>query len=98
MAFGEDISISPESLDEKGESVLQEFKKIEEAIRDIEESKAKLSSWKSVNKDRYEAKLNEALPKMREMSEAVSSYGSVAKISSRRIIEAERKISRALDA
>ncbi len=92
------VSINPESLDEKGKAILDQFKIIEDSIKEIEDSKAQLASWQSQNKDKYEAKINAALPKMHEMSEAISSYGSVARITSRAIVNTENKISRAIDA
>ena len=90
------VSINPESLDEKGQAILDLFKTIEEAIKDIENAKSRLASWQSQNKDKYEAKIVAALPKMHEMAEVISSYGSVAKITSRAIIDTENKISRVL--
>ena len=41
------FSISSEELDEKGKMIVQQYKVIEDALKEIEYSKAKLASWKS---------------------------------------------------
>ena len=91
------VSINPESLDEKGKEILAQFKVINDAINEIENAKQNLASWQSQNKDKYEAKIVNALPKMREIAEVISSYGSVAQITSRAILNTEEKISRVLE-
>ena len=87
------ISINPELLDEKGNAINEQFKVIMEAIEQIESSQSRLASWHSTNKEKYEAKVNEVLPKMKEMAEAINSYGNVAKITSRAILNTEKIIS-----
>lgn len=91
------FSISSEELDEKGKMIVQQYKVIEDALKEIEDSKAKLASWKSRNKDKYETKINAALPKMQEMAEAVKSYGDVASLTSRRLDRAENILSDQID-
>ena len=91
------INVNPEELENNGDSILALFKTIEEAIAEIQEATKGLASWQSVNKDKYEAKLNAALPKMQEMAEAIASYGNVAKITSRAIRNTESIISRQID-
>ena len=91
------FSINPESLNEKGQNILNQFKIIDEAINDIRNSQSALSSWQSANKDKYEAKINNALPKMEEMARAVASYGNVAKITSQAIVNTENIISKAME-
>ena len=91
------ISINPELLDEKGTIINEQFKIIEEAIAQVESSQSRLSSWQSTNKEKYEARLNEVLPKMKEMAAAINSYGNVAKITSRAILNTERMISKSMD-
>lgn len=91
------FSISSEELDENGKAIVQQYKIIDDALREIEESRDKLASWKSRNKDKYEAKINAALPKMHEMAEAVKSYGDVASLTSRRIDRAENILSNQID-
>ena len=92
------ISINPELLDEKGTAINEQFKVIVEAIEQVESSQSKLSSWHSTNKEKYEARMNEVLPKMKEMADAINSYGNVAKITSRAILNTEKIISGSMDA
>ncbi len=91
------LSVDPLKLEEKGDAILAQYKVIKEAIEEIKEAKQGLSTWQSENKDRYEAKLNEALPKMEEMADAIASYGNVAKITSQSVINTERIIARNID-
>ncbi len=92
------ISINPQLLDEKGMSIVELFKVISDSIDQIERACSNLSSWQSANKDKYEAKLKEMLPRMREMADVIQSYGNVAKITSRAILNTERIISNSMDA
>ena len=91
------INVNPEELDNNGDSILAQYKEIVEAMQEIQEATKGLSSWESVNKDKYEEKLNNAFPKMQEMAEAIASYGNVAKITSRAIRNTESAISRRID-
>ena len=86
------INVNPEALDEKGERILTQARVIEEALQEIETAKNGLNSWQSTNKDKYDARINNALPKMREMKEAVASYGGVAKETARVIRNTEAAI------
>ena len=92
------ISINPQMLDEKGVAINEQFKVVVEAIDQIESSQRHLASWQSSNKDKYEARINEVLPKMKEMAEAINSYGNVARITSRAILNTEKIISDSMDA
>ena len=91
------ISINPELLDEKGVSINEQFKIIEEAIRGIEEAQNLLSTWHSTNKDKYESRVKEVLPKMKEMADAINSYGNVARVTSRAILKTEKIISDSME-
>ena len=98
MADGDiNFSISSDELDEKGKMINQQFRIIEEALQEIEEAKGKLASWESRNKDKYENKINTALPKMHEMANAIKSYGDVASLTSRRLNHAESVLSSQID-
>ena len=92
------ISINPEMLDEKGVAINEQFKVIVEAIDQVESAQTHLSSWQSVNKDKYEARVNDVLPKMKEMADAINSYGNVARVTSRAILNTEKIISNSMDA
>lgn len=91
------IRINPEALDEKAEKILAQVKVIDEALKEIETAKSILNSWESVNKEKYDAKINAALPKMHEMNEVIASYGGVARVTSGAIRDTENIISRAID-
>ncbi len=91
------INVNPEALDEKGQRILEQARIISEALQEIETAKSGLNSWQSTNKDKYDAKITAALPKMREMEEAVASYGGVARETSRVIRNTEAAISRTID-
>ena len=98
MANGDlNFSVSTEELDSKGTDIDNIFKDIEEALQEIEEAKKGIASWQSQNKDKYEARINKALPKMHEMAEVIASYGGVAHHASRRLSDVEQKISRAME-
>ncbi len=94
---GFDFSISPEGLDEKGTTTLKECEKMRNALADIETAMKNLDSWQSSNKIRFESKIKTALPDMYEMIKVVESYGGVAKQTSRRIVDVERKIAGAME-
>ncbi len=91
------IRINPEALEEKGKKILEQAKVIRESLEEIETAKSTLNSWESVNKEKYDAKINAALPKMREMVEVIESYGGVAGATSGAIRDTENLISRAID-
>ena len=97
MNGGFNFSISPEGLDEKGSSTLKECEKMRTALGDIEIAMRNLESWQSENKGRFETKIKNALPHMYEMIEVIESYGGVAKQTSRRIVDVERKIATAIE-
>ena len=91
------ISVNPEELADKANIILAQYKIIDEAINEINEAKAGLASWQSANKDKYEARINNALPKMVEMADAIASYGNVANITSQAIINTENIIAKNID-
>ena len=91
------ISVNPEELQEKADVILEQYKVINEALAEIQEATNRLSSWKSSNKDKYDARIQSALPKMNEMAEAIQSYGNVASITSRAIINTENIISKNIE-
>ncbi len=92
------ISINPELLDEKGVAINEQFKIIDDAINEIESAQSLLASWHSVNKDKYETKVKDVLPKMKEMADTINSYGNVARVTGRAIINTEKIISDSIDA
>lgn len=91
------INVNPEELAEKGNEILTQYKLIEEAIKEIQEATNGLSSWVSANKDRYDARIKAAIPKMQEMAEVIASYGNVANITSRAIINTENIIAKNIE-
>ena len=91
------FSISTEGLSEKGKEILNQAKIINEAINDINAARSSLESWVSTNKDRYDNRIANALPKMQEMVDVIDSYGKVAIQTSAKATEVERKIASAID-
>lgn len=91
------IMVSTEGLREKGEAIGAECKVIKEALQDIDTARKSLDGWVSQNKDRYDSKLANALPKMYEMAEVIDSYSSVAIQTSDRAVAVENKIAADID-
>ena len=91
------FSVSIEGLEEKGTEVDKLYKEIEDALQEIEDAKKGIASWQSQNKDRYEARINNAMPKMHEMGDVIMSYGGVLHQTSKRLTDVENKISRAME-
>ena len=91
------FSISTEGLIEKGRSIAKESNIIKEALNDINEARASLESWVSANKDKYDSRIANVLPKMREMTEVIDSYSGVAIQTSERATAVENKIAAAID-
>ncbi len=92
-----DLSIDPEGLIEKGKIIGKESEVIKQALVDIDEARKLLDGWVSQNRERYDAKLAAAIPKMEEMTEVIDSYSGVAIQASERAVNVENKIARAID-
>ena len=86
------FNIDPEGLEEKGNFILSKEKEIEEALQEIDDAKKLLEGWVSPNKDRYEAKVNNVLPKMQEMINSLKMYGTVATNAAERVKNSENII------
>ena len=56
-----------------------------------------LDGWVSQNKDRYDNKVGNALPKLYEMTEVIDSYAGVAVQTSEKAVAVENKIAAAID-
>ena len=91
------FSISTEGLAEKGKEIENETKIIKEALNDINDARASLEGWVSINKDKYDVRLANALPKMNELVETIDLYSKVAVQTSERALDVENKISNAID-
>ena len=91
------FSISTEGLTEKGQTIEKEGKIISEALNDINEARSSLEGWVSVNKDRFDNRIANVLPKMNEMVEVINSYSKVAIQTSERATAVENKIASAID-
>ena len=91
------FSISTEGLTEKGKDIAKESANIKEALADIDAARKTLDGWVSANKDRYNNKLNNILPKMYEMTDVIDSYGGVAVQTSERAVAVENKIAAAIE-
>lgn len=91
------ISISTEALYEKGKGIKTENKNIAGALEDVNETRALLDGWVSANKDKYDARVANVLPKMFEMVDVIESYGNVAIQTSQRATAVEQKIASAID-
>ena len=96
--MNEDVfNIDPEGLDEKGKFILAKEKEIEDALQDIIDAKKLLEGWVSPNKERYEAKVNNVLPKMQEMKETLKLYGTVATNAAERVRNSENMIANRIE-
>ena len=91
------FSISTEGLTEKGKEIQKESNIIKESINAINEARASLEGWVSVNKDKFDSRIVSVLPKMNEMTEVIDSYSKVAIQTSERAIAVENKIANAID-
>lgn len=92
-----DFMVSSEGLYDKGKLIDTEKNNIKKAIEDIKSARTLLNSWVSENKDKYDNKLLQTLPKMEEMVEILSSFGGVAIQTSERVKEAEHAVATAID-
>ena len=91
------FSISTEGLKEKGQEIERLAKTIREALNDINDARTSLEGWVSVNKDRYDSRIGNALPKMNELVDTISSYSKVAVQTSENATAVEDKIAKAID-
>ena len=92
-----DFSISTEGLTDKGKAIGKESAIIKEALEAIDAARKSLDGWVSKNKERYDNKLQEVLPKLYEMTEVIDSYSGVALQTSERAISVENKIAAAIE-
>ena len=92
-----DFMISTDGLHDKGNEIDKEILIIKEALLDIDSARKSLDGWVSQNKDKYDAKLANAMPKMYEMVELIKKFGEVANETSERAQSVEDKISMAID-
>ncbi len=93
-----DFSISPSDLQESGNKVGVEVKAIQEALEEIDAARKSLDGWVSDNKARYEKVIEDAMPKMNEMVEALDSYSKVAVQTGQKALDVEQNISRSFSA
>ena len=91
------FNIDPDGLDEKGKEILNEARIIEEALEEINNAKKLLEGWNSPNKEKFENKVNETLPKMSEMTEALSMYGKVATEAAVKVKNTEARVANEID-
>jgi len=89
--------VSTDELYEKGKAIGEESQKIKEALVDIDAARKSLDGWVSQNKERYDNKLGNALPKLYEMTEVIDSYSGVAVQTSNRAVAVENKIAAAIE-
>lgn len=94
---GFSFRISPEALDNDGQNIQEICRGMREVLDDTQKSMSVLDSWQSNNKLKYEERIKNALPKIYELIDAIDSFGSVARQTSRKIISAEDKIARSMD-
>lgn len=92
-----DFSIHTEGLTEKGVAIGKESEIIKQALADIDNARKSLEGWVSENRERYDAKLAAALPKMYEMTEVIDSYSGVAIQTSERAVNVEKRIAAAIE-
>ena len=91
------FSISTEELSEKGREIQNQAKIIEDALNDINDARASLNSWVSANKERYDSRIANTLPKMSEMANTVDSYGKAPIAVAARATETENRLAAAID-
>ncbi len=89
--------ISTEGLTSRGNEIKAANKEIKDALEDINAARKSLDGWVSQNKDRYDSKLGNSLPKMYEITEVIDSYSGVALQTSERAIAVENKIAAAIE-
>ena len=89
--------VSTEGLTEKGKAIAEDSRAIKEALADIDAARKSLDGWVSTNKDRFENRIANVLPKMHEMTEVIDSYSGVAVQTSERAVAVENKIASALE-
>lgn len=89
--------VSTEGLHEKGREIGVESRKIRDALDKINDARKSLDGWVSSNKERYDNKLAEKLPKMYDMTKIIDSYSEVAINTSDRAVEVENKIAAAIE-
>ena len=92
-----DFSISTEGLSENGEKIAKENNIIKEALNDIDEARKSLDGWVSENKNLYETKVGDLMPKMHEMVDVIDSYSGVAIQTSQRAEAVEQKIASSIN-
>ena len=91
------FSISTDGLTENGKEIAKQSEIIKQALADIDTARKSLDGWVSVNKDRFESKIAQVLPKMYEMTETIDLYSGVAVETSERVIDVESKIATAIE-
>ena len=92
------FKVKPELLNEKGIAINEQSKTIVEAIEEIRTAQSNLASWQSTNKDKFEKMINDLLPEIQEMADVINSYGNVARVTSRAIMNTEKIISNSMNA
>ncbi len=91
------FAISTEGLSDKGKEIGKETVNIRQALNDINEARALLEGWVSVNKEKFDNRIANVLPKMNEMVDVIDSYSKVAIQTSDKAIAVENKIANAID-
>ena len=91
------FSVSTDGLQDKGSILSEEATNIKNALEDVNSARAALDAWISQNKDKYDAKVANGVPKLMEMADNVMSFGNVAKDTSSRLVNVENKIAAAID-
>ncbi len=97
MVENDNFLVSTEGLTEKGNEINNEAKAIKEALADIDTARKTLDGWVSQNKDKFDSKVANLLPKMYEIVEILESFGGVAINTSERATDIEAKIAASID-
>ena len=90
------FTIATEGLALKGKEIKIQSNIIKEALDDINEARESLSGWISTNKDKFDNKLRDMLPKIKEITEILDSYSTVAIETAERVQKVENKIANAI--
>ena len=92
-----DFAIATDGLTLKGNEIKTQSNIIKTALDDINEARSSLSSWISANKDKFDNRLRDVLPKISEITEIIDSYSNVAIEVAGRVEQVENKIASAID-
>lgn len=87
-----DIRISPEELNQHASNVVKYTNNITEKLDSVKAAIDSLAGWQSSNKELFVSKVQNEMTAMRQMVEAIESYGLVARDVAARVVNVENSI------